>query len=192
MGIIKKVKEQPAIDEQSTALLVEDSKNNRIWYDGDGKRCSEEGDAQIFGWVEDQHRKSQLNHENPVQLIIGTDSQSYGQIFRFISVVCVYRPGKGGNFFYTVVKQPRNLYKGNQQARMFHEATLSIELANTLVEAIRLKPIIHIDMSPKKGKAFTSTFSDAVVGYVKGFGYDSRIKPDSWISSCVADRFSKR
>lgn len=164
----------------------------RIWRDADGKRYGDAGDVILTTWLEEQHKKALDNKEEPIQLIVGTDSQLHGYNFKFITVVCAYRPGKGGNFLYTIKNELKTHYKGNQQARMFEEATKSIEISNLIVESTMLKPVVHLDMSPKKAGKFTSAFSDQVKGYVAGFGYNCRIKPVGFVASCVADHISKK
>jgi hypothetical protein len=164
-----------------------------LWKNSDGKRFAED---HVFGWVE----KTQLDRENEYQVIVGTDSHMAGRQFRFITVICVYRVGKGGNYYYTEEYEPRERYvgvargkkvKGNQKMRMFNEVERSVEMANRLFDTTGVLPIVHIDASPSHRHEFTSEFSEQLKGYVVASGYECVLKPDSFVANAVADKHSK-
>ena len=164
-----------------------------LWKNSDGKRFTEKF---VFDWV----RETTLDIENEYQVVVGTDSHMHGIQFKFISVVCVYRVGKGGNYYYLESFEPRERYvqgprgkkvKGNQKMRMFNEVEKSISLADSLFEETGVLPMVHIDASPSDRQEFTSAFSDQLQGYVIAAGYECRIKPKSWAANCIADRHSK-
>ena len=50
---------------------------------------------------------------------------------------------------------------------------------------------LHLDVSPFNIKNGTSPFSDMLKGYVQGYGFQCKIKPDAWASQSIADRHSK-
>ena len=50
---------------------------------------------------------------------------------------------------------------------------------------------VHVDVSPFNAKQGTSKFSDMLKGYVNGYGFDCKIKPNAWASQSVADKHSK-
>lgn len=163
------------------------------WRNADGQKFSEE---HVFDWV----RKIQFDRDNEYQVIVGTDSHMHGQQFRFITVICVYRVGKGGNFYYHESYEPRTNYiqgakgkkvKGNQKMRMFNEVERSVVVAEKLFDSTGVLPIVHIDASPPHKKEFTSDFSEQLKGYVVASGYECALKPMSWCANAVADRFTK-
>jgi predicted RNase H-related nuclease YkuK (DUF458 family) len=165
----------------------------RLWKNSDGKRFSEE---HVFDWV----TATKLDRENEYQVIVGTDSHMQGRSFRFITVICVYRVGKGGNYYYLETYEPRDRYvqgargkkvKGNQKMRMFNEVERSVALAETLFEKTGVLPVVHIDASPASMKEFTSEFSDQLKGYVTASGYECVLKPDSFVANAVADKHTK-
>lgn len=164
-----------------------------LWKNSDGKRFAQE---HVFNWV----ASTKLDRENDYQVIVGTDSHMHGRQFRFITVVCVYRVGKGGNYYYLETYEPRDNYvqaargkkvKGNQKLRMFNEVVKSVELATSLFDQTGVLPVVHIDASPSHRKEFTSEFSDQLKGYVANNGFECVLKPDSFVANTVADKHTK-
>ena len=155
----------------------------RTWLDSDGRRADDEF---ILNWVRAGRRAGYQT-----DLVVGTDSHLHGRAFRFITAVCLYTHGHGGVYWYTMSYEPREQYRGNQQYRMFQEAARSIELANFFTEKANRTPVIHIDASPKEAGEFTSAFSDSLKGYVVASGYECVLKPNSWCSSSISDKYTK-
>lgn len=122
-----------------------------------------------------------LNNE----VYVGTDSHSYGTKWIFATVICCHTPGRGGRFFTKRVEYQKEQFK-TLPDRLLQEAHLSIEAAQEIENSLGRKPQIHIDVS-KKGSA-SSKFHSIIFSYVSGMGYAVTSKPDSWASSCVADR----
>jgi hypothetical protein len=122
---------------------------------------------------------------------IGTDSQTYSRT-RVITVIAIHRVGKGGFFFYTAehLKPIDNL-----RIKVYNETYRSIETAKRLNEHLFNKGldydiIVHLDIGrSKKGK--TAELIAELMGWVKGEGFESEIKPNSYAASCIADRLSK-
>lgn len=127
-----------------------------------------------------------------IEVGIGTDSQIIGRNFRFVTVVCIYKKGKGGFYYYRPESLPREKYNvSNQKLRMFDEVAKSIELSLKLKEETGVSPVIHIDASPTASDEFTSAFSDQLRGYAQSCGFKALIKPDSYVASGIADSHSK-
>jgi len=163
------------------------------WKNSDGTRFSEQ---HVLDWVS----ATKNDPENEYQVIVGTDSHMAGRSFRFITVVCVYRVGKGGNYYYLENYEPRENYlgnnrgkkvKGNQKMRMFTEVERSIAMADKLLEFCSVIPVIHIDASPADRHEFTSEFSDQLQGYATACGYECVLKPYSFVANAVADKHTK-
>ena len=144
--------------------------------------------SELFEWLRKETKTKQFEE---TRLFVGTDSNIMGLRFKFISVVCFYTVGKGGMYFYSINWKPREQYRGNQQARMFEEASISIDLANQIQETLGLKSEIHIDASPKEAKQFTSGFSDNLKSYVVNSGYDCKLKPESIAAFTIADKHTR-
>lgn len=123
---------------------------------------------------------------------VGTDSQVIKHGYRFVTVLCVYRKGKGGMYYYlTDYKENHNYNANNKKMRMFDEVGISIEVANMLFEKTGLASTIHIDASPEKNKEFTSGIVEQLKGYAVSCGFEVKIKPESYCANALADRLSK-
>jgi predicted RNase H-related nuclease YkuK (DUF458 family) len=176
-----------AIEEVSS--VKEDGTIEGYWHlPGSGKKYSE---TEVF----EETLKSLLNKDYEWEVAIGTDSQIRGRYFRFISVICLYRKGKGGFYYYKTTSVPRRFFPvNNQKMRMFDEVGKSINLALEVEKFLGglAKPVIHIDASIPKNGAFTSSFSEQLKGYVLASGYSCMLKPESYVANCIADRHSKK
>ena len=171
--------------QQVTTIVEPQIESLSVWLNPDSETITK---TQLFEWLKTQ---TKLKQQEDLKLYVGTDSNIMGLRFRFISVVCLYTVGKGGNYFYSVNWKPREQYRGNQQARMFEEATISIDLATQIQEELGLKSEIHIDASPKEAKQFTSGFSDNLKSYVVSSGFDCKLKPDSIAAFTIADKHTR-
>lgn len=125
------------------------------------------------------------------KIIIGTDS-SPRETVKFATAVTIWRVGNGGIHFWTSSEEKG--YK-NLRDRISQETMRSIILAQELRG--RLKESlgdeffwddqIHIDVG-ENGP--TRDLIDAMVGMVKGYGFDAVIKPYSFGASIVADKYT--
>lgn len=122
------------------------------------------------------------------EIMVGSDSHSLPGEVNFVSAIIVHRVGKGGRYFWCRQRQQR-IYTLRQ--KIYHEATLSFELAQLLMEELQLRTVldydleIHVDVG-RVGK--TRELIDEVVGMIVGSGFQVKIKPDSCAASSVADK----
>lgn len=168
-----------------TAVIPE--MNEKIWRTG--------GTPDLFSTTEvfEHAVNESLSDDFDVEVGLGTDSQIIGRTFRFITVMCIYRVGHGGNYYYLPEDRPRSKYiVANQKMRMFDEVAKTIEYAFHLQENTGIDAIVHVDASPEHHKEFTSEFSDQLKGYVQACGFSCLLKPDSYVANCVADRHTKK
>jgi uncharacterized protein len=122
------------------------------------------------------------------KIIVGTDS-SPRELVKFVTAVTVWRIGNGGIYFWTSSEESG--YK-NLRDRISQETMCSIilaqELRGCLKEALGDEYFwddqIHIDVG-ENGP--TKNLIDAMVGMVRGYGFDAVIKPYSFGASSVAD-----
>ncbi|MFA6049656.1 MAG: ribonuclease H-like YkuK family protein [Candidatus Paceibacterota bacterium] len=141
----------------------------------------------------DHIRTAMRDRDHDYELAIGTDSQIRGKLFRFITVLCIWKKGKGGTYYYKTEYLPRSSFPiSNQKMRMFDEVARTIELALKIEEKTGYKPIVHVDASIPTKKEFTSSFSEQLRGYVVSCGYECVLKPESYVANCIADRHTKR
>lgn len=125
------------------------------------------------------------------KLIVGSDSHPKQQGTLFASAIIIHRVGKGARYYYT--KHRRHKIRSMRQ-RIFYEASLSLELADLLLEQIKeygredMKVEIHLDVGTHGP---TKEMLREVIGMVIGSGFDAKIKPDAAAASKVADRYTK-
>ncbi len=127
---------------------------------------------------------------NRYSLIIGTDSFLAKETI-FIIAIVIHRIGHGGKYFY---KKIHHRKIANLRQRIFHETSLSIEMAGMLRECLsqngftKLPVEIHLDVGENGD---TKEIIKEVIGMVTGSGYAAVTKPDAYGASKVADRHSK-
>lgn len=126
------------------------------------------------------------------QLVVGTDSAASANT-EFISVIIVYRVGRGGRYFWRRTAGERTY--PSLRERIYHEVTLSVQTAKDMLEELQsLLEVgyqlhydfhIHIDVG-ENGP--TRQMIKEVVGIVQGNGFKAKIKPESYGASSIADK----
>lgn len=127
------------------------------------------------------------------KIAIGTDSQnfSYTKIPVTIGIhKIVNNVGCGGIFFAEIKRVPKI---SNIKQKLFYETNLSLKYAFKLKEILDQEEIlkqisVHIDAGYNGP---SSQFIDDLTGWVKSCGFESIVKPDSYMASSVANRLSK-
>ena len=130
-------------------------------------------------------------------IIVGCDSSS-GQEPHFPLAMVVLRRGEGGRFFLKKISyKNRKFY--NWKTRILEEVMLSCESALFLRENFEKKiksfpnnfnyqfRYIHADVGENGA---TKDMIKEVVGLIRGNGFEPQIKPESFVASNVADRFT--
>ena len=116
-------------------------------------------------------------------LHVGTDSKQRSYHTDYVTALAVLHPGHGGRIFY---RRQRERRAPSLSHKLFLEAQLSIEVAQAL-EAAGLGPIVvHVDANDDL-KHMSSKYVKALAGMVVGYGFQVRVKPDSWCATHVAD-----
>ena len=127
------------------------------------------------------------------KVFIGTDSFISNKKVCFASAVCLYGGTAPSRYFFF----KENINKKSFTAlvsRITEETRRSVEIACLLMEEYDFDPSqieLHLDVSPFSAGNATSKFSDMLKGYVQGYGFDYRLKPDAWASQSIADKHSK-
>ncbi len=127
--------------------------------------------------------------ERKYKIIVGTDSAAKSEV-QFVSAITVWRIGNGGIHFWTrSEKTTCHDLRDRIYRETIHSITLAQELRGRLKETLGDEFFwddqIHIDVG-ENGP--TRDFIDAVVGMVRGYGFEAVIKPASFGASSVADR----
>ena len=124
---------------------------------------------------------------------IGTDSFFIKNKCIFSTAICLYGADnqQGGRYFYTKTSLNKKKFP-ELSIRMIKEAENTIILANNIIELIpSAKLELHLDISPQENNEGTSHLANMLVGYVKGSGYECRIKPYAFAAASIADKHSK-
>lgn len=129
--------------------------------------------------------------ERKYQIVVGTDSQPHNSAgVDFVTAIVIHRIGSGGIYFWKRVVQKK---KYVLRQRMYEEATLSLETADSVISLLHKDGVtkydveIHVDIG---------TFGDTremiaeIVGMIRGSGYNVKTKPESYAASKVADRYT--
>jgi predicted RNase H-related nuclease YkuK (DUF458 family) len=129
--------------------------------------------------------------EKKYQIVVGTDSQPHnGSGVDFVTAIVVHCIGTGGIYFWKRVVNKKHYVL---RQRMYEEATMSLEMAETVIALLHKDGItkydveIHVDIG-KFGD--TREMIAEIVGMIRGSGYSVKTKPESYAASKVADRYT--
>ena len=116
-------------------------------------------------------------------LHVGTDSKQRSLHTDYVTAVAIVRPGHGGRIFY---RRSRDRRSPSLSHKLFQETQLSLEVAQSLDRA-GIKPVVvHVDANDDL-RHLSSKYAGALAGMVVGFGFQVRVKPNSWCATHVAD-----
>ncbi|OIO44170.1 MAG: hypothetical protein COY72_01705 [Candidatus Nealsonbacteria bacterium CG_4_10_14_0_8_um_filter_35_10] len=155
------------------------------------------GNLKIEGVMAEMINYMREKPEKFYDIIVGCDSSS-GDEPDFPVAVVILRVSQGGRFFLKKIKyQNRKFY--NWKQRVLEEVLLSCQLALFLRENFEKKIkneiaafnyqlcYIHADVG-ENGQ--TRDMIREVIGLIRGNGFEPKIKPESYVASTVADRYS--
>jgi len=115
---------------------------------------------------------------------LGTDSLQLARHTRFVTVVAVLTPGRGGRAIWTRSATPRIQ---SLRERLLREVWLSVELGLRLDPVVTGELHVHIDANPI-ARHRSSAYVQELVGLVVSQGFRAVIKPEAWAASRAADR----
>jgi len=151
--------------------------------------------------VEEMISYIEAKPEKFYDIIVGCDSSS-GEEPNFPVAVAILRVGEGGRFFLKKIKYSSAVNKKfvNWKNRILEEVLLSCDLALILREEFTKKiqslnnqnlryqfRYIHADIG-ENGQ--TKDMIKELTGLILGNGFEPKIKPESFVASVVADRYS--
>tara|TARA_X000001382_G_C3094585_1_gene154660 strand:+ start:161 stop:652 length:492 start_codon:yes stop_codon:yes gene_type:complete len=134
-----------------------------------------------------------FSHSQSNKIFIGSDSFLSKRNTCFATAVCLLTENHGGKYFLYKERIKTNQYN-ILSTRITEEVRRSIELAEHFMNTYNILPNnieLHLDVSPFAAKNGTSKFSEMLRGYVQGYGFECKLKPDAWASQTVADKHSK-
>ncbi len=131
------------------------------------------------------------------ELIVGCDSSATIDP-TFPLAIVVLKKERGGRFFLKRIHYPNDRKFYSRQERILEEVTLSCQLALWLKDYLAKRELeesflkyefkyIHADIGEN---GLTRDMIKEVVGLIRGNGFEPRIKPESFVASSVADKFS--
>ena len=131
-----------------------------------------------------------LNDEG-LNLYIGTDSQVVKNKISLVTSICLYKRGISKNqIFYTKKRLGKKRYP-TLRSRMLLEAHASLAVALELDPIIDGTLTVHLDIGTDMKKSKSAKLSKELRVIFEAQGFGCKLKPDSWASSCVADRYTK-
>jgi hypothetical protein len=131
-----------------------------------------------------------LNSEG-LDVYIGSDSQVIKGRLSIVTCICFYKRGINKNqIFYAKKKVPAERYP-TLRSRMLFEAYKSLEAALEIDPYVNGKLTVHLDIGSDPTKCKTAKFEKELRMLIKSQGFGCEVKPDSWASSSIADRFTK-
>ena len=122
-----------------------------------------------------------------LKVCIGTDSQVKGNITEFATVIVFLREHKGG-FMY--IHNDKSTNKYHIKERMLVEISKSVEVAYELCDLFieyNVEMEIHADINTNPQFKSNDALKDSM-GYILGMGFNIKVKPEAFASSCCADR----
>lgn len=126
------------------------------------------------------------------RIFIGCDSNVVGTCCTYATAIVLYNENerRGGRYFFNRNRTQIAL-RSSLRARLMAEADMSILLGLELQEEFPEARIeIHLDVSQRK-ENLSNGVADQVAGYAKAAGFECKLKPESWASSCVADEHTR-
>ena len=142
----------------------------------------------------------EANPDSMYRLAVGTDSQVKGKYTCFATGIHIHRIGQGA--WCCVSKRIENKRYRNLKEKISKETSITYEISYMLNEQLMdtlcnlmveyknfdCKLEAHIDVGTK---GETRKLIREMVGYFEGMGIDAKIKPDSFVASSYANRYSK-
>ena len=131
----------------------------------------------VVDFVRENAREGQAVH-------VGTDSLQLARHSRFVTVVAILTPRRGGRAIWRREVRPRI---ASLRERLLREVWLSVELGLRLSPVVPGPLSVHIDANPVETHR-SSRYVQELVGLVVSQGFRAVIKPESWAASRAADR----
>ena len=123
------------------------------------------------------------------KIIIGSDSDGHNEkMVDFVTAIVVHRVGNGGRYFWRGVEFSKF---HTLRDRIIQEVLLSIETAKELLIILKTLEVpqfdfeIHVDIG-ENGE--TKSMMQEVIGMIRAYNFEARVKPESYAATKVADR----
>jgi uncharacterized protein len=124
---------------------------------------------------------------NKLKVCIGSDSQVYGRVIEFGTVIVFLREGRGG---FMLIANERSTQRMTLKERLLYEVSRSIEIAYELCNLLDEYGVdleVHADINTNPSFKSNTALQEAM-GYILSMGFVFRAKPDSFASSSCANK----
>ena len=131
--------------------------------------------------------EKEAKNNKKLKVCIGTDSQVKANTTEFATVIVFLREHRGG-FMY--IHNEKTTSKYHIKERMLLEVAKSIEVAYELCDLFiqyNVEMEIHADINTNPQFKSYDALKDSM-GYILGMGFNIKVKPEAFASSCCADR----
>jgi|TARA_R110000824_G_scaffold1445_3_gene7287 predicted RNase H-related nuclease YkuK (DUF458 family) len=123
-----------------------------------------------------------------LKFYVGCDSQMIKGVYFFTTALVMLRAQSGGIAYYQ--KKPFAFNDLNMNHRLFLETFKAIETATRLDPLLKCLNYkineVHTDINPNpRFPSFEAV--GACLGYIKGMGFEAKLKPEAWAATTVAD-----
>ncbi len=126
-----------------------------------------------------------------LDVYIGTDSQVIKNRLSVVTCVCFYKRGiKKNQIFYAKRREPAKNFP-TLRSRMIYEAYKSLEAALEIDKHVFSELTVHLDIGTDPKRCKTAKFEKELRTLVKSQGFGCEVKPYSWASSSIADKYTK-
>lgn len=147
----------------------------------------------VKNWLEDN--KVEFPYSD---IIVGCDSQIHGRRIKYSIVVCMHRvdrmkQGRGAHIVSCSIWEKRTKSQKEEMIpKLWKEAQYAL-LATQLVDSkneMKRRITVHLDLNSNEDYASYAVYSGGM-GMIRGMGYKVFGKPDSQVSSIVADHYAR-
>jgi len=122
-------------------------------------------------------------------LMIGTDAQRIGRRTDFVTVLIMYKPGKGARVFSTKETVKRDM---SPWEKLSKETWLSVEVAMQMDALLHIPDRIEVHVDSNSDERFDSSdYVKQLGGMGIGQGFRYTLKPEAAASSHAADHIVK-
>jgi predicted RNase H-related nuclease YkuK (DUF458 family) len=141
--------------------------------------------------VEEITRFMKEDKNRHYRIIIGSDSDGHNneEMIDFVTAIVVHRVGNGGRYFWRRLELPKF---HTLRDRIIQEVLFSIEVAKEILIVLKSLELphfdfeIHVDIG-ENGE--TKSMMQEVIGMIRAYNFEARIKPESYAATKVADRY---
>jgi hypothetical protein len=129
----------------------------------------------------------EAKNNTKLKVCIGTDSQVKANTTEFATVIVFVRERRGGFMF---IHNEKTTSKYHIKERMLLEVAKSIEVAYELCDLFieyNVEMEVHADINTNPQFKSNDALKDSM-GYILGMGFNIKVKPEAFASSCCADR----